>query len=191
VLYNAATYSNIYSFQSSGSQNLGRDPNKGRERSKNRSRRGDAKLNCLFSTSLPCQCHSAAYRYLRKENISDFEIELSSLLPIVTHTISIFLNTVFASWVTECPPNSDLCRPRKSLRTTVLKSHYENQKNFQLDQWFSTILHQRTGKKRKFFLLTGNIQSQWVQQITISILLTKAVVYLTQRITLVNMQKSK
>jgi len=60
-----------------------------------------------------------------------------------------------------------------------------------LEQWFATFLHQRTGKKRKNFLRTDSIQSQWVQQIIVISLLTKAMACLTQRITLVNMQKSK
>ena len=79
------------------------------------------KQNCVFSTSPDCLCHSVIYRCLRKEYISDFEIEPSNLLPNITHTISIFLNTMFASWVAGCPPNSDLGRPKKSLRNAVLE----------------------------------------------------------------------
>ena len=75
--------------------------------------------NCVFSTSPDCLCHSVIYRYLRKEQISDFEIEPSNLLPNITHTISIFLNTMFASWVAGCPPNSDLGHPKKSLSNAV------------------------------------------------------------------------
>ena len=55
---------------------MGRDANKGRVGSKIGSRRGDPKLNCVFSTSPTCLCFSVAYRYLRKEYISDFKIEL-------------------------------------------------------------------------------------------------------------------
>jgi len=66
---------------------MGRDPNNDGEGSKNGLRRGDPKLNCVFSTSPACLRLSVAYRYLKKE-ISDFEIELRNLLPKVTHTIS-------------------------------------------------------------------------------------------------------
>jgi len=99
---------------------MGCDPNKGREGSKNGSRGGDAKLNCVFSTSPACLCLSVAYRYLRKEKISHFEIEISNLLPKVNHTISIFFNMIFASWVAGRPPNTDLGRPYKSLGAAAL-----------------------------------------------------------------------
>jgi len=54
------------SVYTSGSQSMSRDPNKGREGSKNGSRQGDPKLNCVFSTSPACLCPSVAHRYLRK-----------------------------------------------------------------------------------------------------------------------------
>jgi len=43
------TSNTIFEYPISGSKSMGRDPNKGREGSKNESRRDDPNLGCIFS----------------------------------------------------------------------------------------------------------------------------------------------